>query len=91
MDLAQIHSALMSAHHELVEDPRNDAEGLDGAACGPHVKHLARLAMGAAAEGVSAQSWRASLVAEFGSAVVPLLDETQSCMHSAGLWPWPGT
>ena len=90
MDLAQIHRALMLAHHEIIEDPRNDAEGLDGASCGPHVKHLAQLAMGAAAEGVTAQTWRASIMDEFGSEVAPLVDQADACMHRSGLWPWPG-
>lgn len=36
----------MHEHHEVLEDPRNGVEGLDGAGCAPDIKGLARLAMG---------------------------------------------
>ena len=53
MDLALVHHALEAAYAEVLGDPRNQAEALGGAACGPHMKHLAVLAAGTAAEGVS--------------------------------------
>lgn len=88
MDLAKIHHALMLAHHEIIEDPRNGVEGLAGTSCGPHIKHLAQLAMSAEAEGVTADQWRASILDELGPEGPALLDQANACMHSAGLWPW---
>ena len=41
MDLSHIHEALTVSHSEALADPRNQVEGLDRAACGPHLKHLA--------------------------------------------------
>lgn len=88
MDLAQIHEALLRSHEELLEEPAAGAEGLDGASCPPHVKHLAQLAMGAAAEGFTAQRWREEIVGGLGEPVKPLLDQAERCMHEVGLWPW---
>ncbi len=88
MDLAEIHHALMLAHHEIIEDPRIGVERLADASCGPHVKHLAQLAMSAAAEGVSADQWRMSILGEFGPEGPAFLDQANACMHGAGLWPW---
>lgn len=88
MDLTEIHHRLMLAHHEIIEDPRNDVEGLAGAACGPHMKHLAQLAMSAASEGVTADQWRSAILVELGPEGPGLLDRVDTCMHGAGLWPW---
>ena len=46
MDLALVHHALEAAYAEVLRDPRNQTEALDGAACGPHMQHLAILAAG---------------------------------------------
>lgn len=64
-------------------------EWLEGASCGPHVKALAVQAADAAAKGISAARWRHDLLAGHPDASA-LVDETEECMRSAGLWPWPG-
>lgn len=48
-DLTHLHEALTVTRSEALADPRNQVEGLDQAACGPHLKHLAELAAAAAA------------------------------------------
>ena len=88
MDLAQMHDALHAAYAEVLEDPRNQAEALDGAACGPHMKHLAVLAAGAAAEGVSADQWHANVLRQAGPDAAAALDVAEECMRYSGLWPW---
>jgi hypothetical protein len=65
-------------------------EWLEEASCGPHVKALAVLAADAAGRGASADQWRQDLLAEHPDAPA-LLAEAEECMHSAGLWPWPGS
>ena len=88
MDLAEIHEALLRSHEELLAEPAAGAEGLDAASCPPHVKHLAQIAMGAAAEGFTAQRWRATVVEGLGDEVTPLLRRAEDCMRDVGLWPW---
>jgi hypothetical protein len=41
------------------------------------------------AHGVSAARWRRDLLTGHPDAPA-LLAEAEACMHSAGLWPWPG-
>lgn len=81
--------ALMHKHHEVLEDPCNGVEGLEGASCGPYVKSLARLAIGAASQGLSAKDWRRWVVDGLGPDAGPLLDSAEGCMRASGLWPWP--
>lgn len=87
--LNQAKGALMHKHHELLEDPRNGAEGLEGAACGPYIKGLARLAIGAATQGLTAEDWRTWVVDGLGPEAGPLLNSAEGCMRASGLWPWP--
>jgi hypothetical protein len=89
IDLERIHQALMGSHREALADPRNSAEGLDFASCPPHRKHLAALAAEASAQGLSADTWRSSILDGIGPEVRPLLDSAESCMRESGLWPWP--
>lgn len=79
---------LLRTHHGILEDPRNDVEGLDGAGCSSYIKDLARLAMGAEAEGLSAEDWRTWLVDGLGSEAGPLVYSAETCMRANGLWPW---
>lgn len=88
MDLAEVHETLVHHHHELLHGPPSEVEGLESASCPLHRKHLAQLAMGSAAEGLSAQEWRATIVEGLGPDMTPLVDEAVACMRSAGLWPW---
>ena len=88
MDLAQVHEALVHNHHELLENPLDDVEGLAGSSCPPHRRHLAQIAMGCAAEGLSARQWRTSIEEGLGPEMTPLVDEAEQCMRTAGLWPW---
>ena len=87
LDLARVHERLVAAHQEL-DDPRYAAEGLEGASCGPHVKHLAQLAAAAAAEGLTAEQWRGWIRVGVGAHTIPLLERAETCMRGAGLWPW---
>lgn len=91
MDLAQIHAVLLESHEELLHEPASDVEGLDGASCPPHVKHLAQIAFVAASEGYTAQRWRTDILEGLGPDVAPLLQRAEDCMHDAGLWPWNET
>ena len=88
MDLEEMHHALKEAHRELLEDTTYIAEGLDGASCPPHRKHLAQLAAGAAAQGIDAQTWRSWILDGLGPESQPLLDSAEACMRESGLWPW---
>jgi len=81
--------ALMHEHREVLEDPRYGVEGLDGAGCGPYIKDLARLAIGADAQGLSAEGWRTWVVDGLGPDAGPLLDSAEGCMRANGLRPWP--
>lgn len=94
-DLEEVHKSLMEAeqdllqaHHDLVEDPRNGVEGLDRASCSPHITDLARLAIGASSEGLTAEAWRAWIIGGLGAEAAPLLDAAETCMRASGLWPW---
>ena len=87
-DLTHLHEALIVTRSEALTDPRNQVEGLDRAACGPHLKHLAELAAAAAAGGASATDWRSSVLAEVGPSATGPLDSAETCMRQAGLWPW---
>jgi hypothetical protein len=89
MDLGHIHQALLDTHEEALADPRNSAEGLDFASCPPHRQHLATLAAGASAEGMSADAWRSTILEGLGPEARPLLESAESCMRESGLWPWP--
>lgn len=88
LPLAHLHKALEAAYAEALTDPRNQPEGIDGAACGPHVKHLAELAAAEAARGVSSEQWRADMLAHGGPKAGPALDTAETCMRESGLWPW---
>ena len=88
LDLAAVHAALEAAHAEVLSDPGPHAEGLDGASCGPHIKHLAEFAAAAAAAGGSESQWRAEVLAQAGSSAAGALDVAETCMREAGLWPW---
>ncbi len=83
-----MHDALLHNHHELLERGLDEVEGLEGASCPPHRKHLAQVAMGSAAEGLSAEQWRSAIVDGLGPEITPLVDEAEACMRSVGLWPW---
>ena len=88
-DLAHIHDALNDAYAEVLAEPRNQAEGLDRAACGPHIKHLAAIAAAAAIGGASAAQWRTDVLTSAGPAAADALDAAQTCMRGAGLWAVP--
>ena len=62
MDLAHVHEALLATHEHLLQNPADEVEGLQGASCPPHVKHLAQIAMESAGEGRSVQQWRSRIV-----------------------------
>lgn len=87
-DLGRIHEALERAHSEALSDLRNQVEGLDRAACGPHLTHLAELAAAAAADGASASKWRDDILANAGPSAAGPLDAAETCMRESGLWPW---
>lgn len=87
-DLTHLHEALTVTRSEALADPRNQVEGLDQAACGPHLKHLAELAAAAAAGGASARDWRGDVLAQVGPSAAGPLDSAEICMRQAGLWPW---
>lgn len=80
--------ALMHEHREVLEDPRNGVEGLEGAGCAAYIKDLARLAIGADLQGLTAQDWRTWVVDGLGPDAGPLLDSAEGCMRASGLWPW---
>jgi hypothetical protein len=89
MDLGHIHQTLLATHEEALADPRNSVEGLDFTSCPPHRQHLATLAAGAAAEGMSADAWRSAILEGLGPEAGPLLESAENCMRESGLWPWP--
>ena len=76
---------LQALHERLIDEPL--PEDLERAACGPHVKHLAHLAMHAAEAGATVEQWRAWVRVHASEASPTLLAEAEECMHSAGLWP----
>ena len=65
------------------------AEGLDRASCSPAVVYLARVGIGAATRGCSAQGWRTEVAKSWGPEGAQQIDEAEECMRSSGLWPWP--
>ncbi len=73
---------------DLADGAFGGAEALDGAACGPHVKYLAKVGIGAAARGCSQQGWRTEVSKAKGSDASAELDEAEKCMRESGLWPW---
>jgi hypothetical protein len=86
---AEAEDEFMRAQHEVLADPRNDVEYLDRAGCGPRVTNLARLAIGAASDGLAAEAWRSWIMGALGVEAEPYLDTAESCMRTSGLWPWP--
>lgn len=88
MGLTRMHEALSAAYAEVLDDPRNQAEGSEGASCGPHLKHLSELAAAAAAEGLSADQWRTRVLERAGVSAAGPLDTAETCMRRSGLWPW---
>ena len=86
--LAKAKGTLLQAHHEVLEDPRYGVEGLERAGCSPYLKDLARLAIGADAEGLTAEGWRTWVVEGLGADAGPLLDSAETCMRASGLWSW---
>lgn len=88
MGASEFYVVLLRAHREIVDDPRYSVEGLESAACGPNVKHLAQFAIAAAATGVTEERWRSSIIDEGGPGAAPLVEQAEECMRSAGLWPW---
>ena len=86
--LADVREALAAAYSEILTDPRYQTEGLDRAACGPHVKHLAELAAATATAGDSAARWRTDMLTTAGPTAARALDEAETCMRRTGLWPW---
>lgn len=88
MELSRMHEALSAAYAEVLDDPRNQAERLEDASCGPHVRHLSEIAAAAAAEGLSADQWRTRLLEHAGASAAGPLDAAEVCMRHSGLWPW---
>lgn len=80
---------LLAAHSDLMASRATEVEGLDRAACATHIGDLARLAMGASAEGVTAEEWRGWLLGALGVRGEPVLRAAEHCMRANGLWPWP--
>ena len=81
---------LLAAHGDLVRSPASEVEGLDRAACSAHISDLARLAMGASYEGVSAEQWRTWVREALGDGRADsVLRAAEHCMRTNGLWPWP--
>lgn len=81
---------LLAAHGHEVSSPAAGVEGLDRAACSAHITGLARLAMGASSEGVTAEQWRSWLRdAIDGQQADVVLRAAEHCMRANGLWPWP--
>jgi hypothetical protein len=87
--LLEAEGDLLDSHGDFMHSPATHVEGLDRAACSAHISDLARLALGAASEGVDAEEWRTwvreALGGERGEA---LLRAAEHCMRSNGLWPW---
>jgi hypothetical protein len=90
--LLEAEGDLLSAHGDLMHSPATEVEGLDRAACSAHISSLARLAMGAANEGVGAEQWRIwvreALGTDRGEAV---LGAAEHCMRSNGCGPGPAS
>lgn len=88
--LLEAEGALLAAHSDLMNSPATEVEGLDRAACSTHISSLARLAMGASWEGVSAEQWRTWVREALGDdRAEAVLRAAEHCMRINGLWPWP--
>ena len=85
---AQAFRLAVKALEDLADSAFGGAEALDGAACAPHVKYLAKVGIGAAARGCSREGWRAEVSKAKGADASAALDEAEKCMREAGLWPW---
>jgi hypothetical protein len=81
MNLARVDEALLQARQELIEDPR---QGCRGPGHGPHIRHLAQLAIGSASEGFTAERWRFWIVDGSGPEAAALLD-----MGNPACAAWP--
>lgn len=77
---------LQAIHEQTIDEPL--PEWLDGAACGPAVKHLAHIAMHTAEAHGSEAQWRQWIHTRVPAVSDTLIDEAEECMRSAGLWPW---
>jgi len=75
-------------HRDLLADQLIQIEGLEGATCGPHVKHLAQLALQQASKGVTRDQWRGWVAENLNPELTGHLAEAEECMRSSGLWPW---
>lgn len=88
--LLEAEADLLAAHGDLMRSPASQVEGLDRAACPAHIGNLARLALGASNEGVSAEEWRTwAREALGGDRAEAVLAAAEHCMRGNGLWPWP--
>lgn len=83
---SHVGARLQALHSGTVDEPL--PEWLEGASCGPEVKHLAHLAMHTADAGGSEGDWRSWVHEHVPEASDTLLAEAADCMRSAGLWPW---
>lgn len=77
---------LQDLHARVIDEPL--PEWLEGAACGPAVKHLAHLAMHTADAHGTEAAWRQWVHANAPEVSNKLIDEAEECMRGAGLWPW---
>ncbi|HET8559541.1 MAG TPA: hypothetical protein VFL69_03405 [Marmoricola sp.] len=88
--LLEAEGELLAAHSDLMGSPATEVEGLDRAACSAHISSLARLALGASWEGVTAEQWRTWVREALGDdRAGPVLGAAEHCMRVNGLWPWP--
>jgi len=79
---------LLRAHPELDDGACTAVEGLDRAACGGYITELARLAIKASSGGKSAQVWRTWIRDALDDADADVVNVTEECMRTNGLWPW---
>lgn len=78
----------VKAVEDLADGAFGGAEALEDAACGPHIKYLAKVGIGAATRGCSQQGWRAEVSKIRGADAGAELDAAEECMRESGLWPW---
>jgi hypothetical protein len=87
--LLEAEGDLLDAHGDLMNSPATEIEGLDRAGCSSHISGLARLAAGAAYEGIDAEQWRTWVREALGGDRGEVaLRAAEHCMRSDGLWPW---
>jgi hypothetical protein len=79
---------LQAVHTGMANTPL--PEELEGASCGPAVKHLAHLAIHTAEAGGSEADWKSWVREHVPEVSDKLFAEAEECMHNAGLWPWHG-